>query len=71
VGPRLWGRPRRLRSEHAAELCFSHPARGKYRLALFYPDAETAYQELPKALGKKIAVNGVWSDMQQRLVEKL
>jgi hypothetical protein len=37
-------------NEHQAELCFSHAARGKYRLALFYPNAEKATRELTKAL---------------------
>lgn len=58
-------------SEHAGELCFTHQARGKYRLALFgHEAAKTAYQDLPKALGEKIAVNAVWNDMNLRLVKK-
>ena len=48
-------------NEHQAELYFSHAARGKFRLALFYPHAETAYRELTKALGNKIAVKGGWT----------
>lgn len=48
--------------EHDGELCFHHPVRGKYRLLLYHKNAQTAYRELPKALGKKIAVNAVWSD---------
>jgi hypothetical protein len=45
-------------NEHEAEFCISHAARGNYRLALFYPNGETAYRELTEGLGNRIAVKG-------------
>jgi hypothetical protein len=57
--------------EHLGELRFSHSTHGKYRLALFHHEhAKTAYRELPKALGDKIALHAEWSDEQLRLVKK-
>jgi hypothetical protein len=58
-------------SEHAGLLRFSRPAGGKYKLELFSSeDAKTAYMELPRALGERIAVRAEWSEEKQRLLKK-
>jgi hypothetical protein len=52
-------------TEHQAEFRFSHGVHGKYRLALFHPNAEKAYRELPRALGNRVAVIGGWKSRAQ------